>query len=1717
MKKFLHLAMLGSILLGSIANPLGVVYAVESQQVASTTQATKVTTTNDIGKINIQLGAGPTQTSTVAVNAVLYDASGKQVQTQELMVEAIDKTTNLQTIEFNNLATGTYTVELTAKGYQKYRQTLEVANNIKQITVYTDFLNGYDYQKGENHPGVLRPEVNVDPGQADLNGDGQINEADYTVMVDAIQAKVTDAKYDLNSDSKVDLVDLYTLLEQQQAHGEAIDQAKLEYLSTVETKVAVTKDQIQASETTNVEGNLADLIQPGTDNNVVGLQPANKEPISDENPVEVAFDLKEQELEKVVVQTTLGENAIEEGTIAVELANGEVREFALTAQSTKVRQTSVSRDENGNFIIDLGGQVAVKKVSIKITKTTTDNNLAQISKVEFVNGMEDKIPEPVMSIPTNLKVTNGSNEFALSWKKEVNVSGYEVEVTNNGKSQVYEAAENNILITTFNGKKLVNNQEYQVRVRSVNGKWQSAYSDVVTARPMPDKKPPKPDNVTASGSFKALKVSWKNMDDTESYSVYYKEDSQKDYTLYAQKITTNSVTIDNLKDDTTYQVYVVGHNNLGDSEPSLVAQAKTKSIKTILMPKYKLINTSNGEGKLSNHIESITGGRGYMVNSPLDANQKTANGLADNDFSSYLRVDDWDEGGAYPGPGKGIVVKFDQKYEMNRFTFAEPFDVGTFSYINVKYLDDQGKEQQINGVTIAKKKDSQGSSYYDVKFPTPVKTNQLRIGIGRYGSSPWYITVAEMNFYHYDSLEDDINALFKDNLHLELNSTVTEQTLTDLQKRLDTKDEVSGEYIMDKDSLQAELDMAKAILADKQKGDVLKIDPTITASKDGHLGFASGLNAWQPLGVSGQANQTVTIYVGTPNGKVGDNTPLTLVPTQYYAESNSLTGQTFALKVGKNEITLPELTSLATQQGGPLYITFNGNNDNANYSVRVSGGIKTATLNLHNVTDEQERLAKVTQYLADLKQQVNGLTTNKLGYTTNGVFNLKENVANTSDIQLQNMMLSLPATQILAGLNGKDEAKALLASVDAMDQMMTLFYQHKGLSNAIGAGDKNRLPAQHLNIRYMRMFAGAFMYAGGNHIGIEWDQTPGMVQGQPIKATEAGKYQEGNLFGWGIAHEIGHNINQASYAIAEITNNYFAQLSQAKDSNASVRWSYDEIFKKTTSNTKGQSSDVFTQLAMYWQLRLAYDRYYNYKMFSDYQNQFDNLFYARVDSYSRNPASAPKPNNIELKLNGGVEQNFMRLASAAAQKDLSEFFVRWGMTPDQTTLDYMGQFEKETRAIYYADDDAHTYSLEHNEAASIPQEAGNVDPAKSSITVDKLQPNRVKLNLATTLSSDQLAKVHGYEISRTIIENGQPQTKVVGFTTKPEYTDVVASINNRVVSYSVRIVDKNLNYLAPVALGSVKISSDGSHDKSTWKVSTNMQSNADQTPDNNDDDPDSTVVKSAIVNVIDNKDETTYTGKTTKGDAYVEFDFGQLLDVCGLKFTGTKESTNYGYYIQISQNGKDWKKVKQSEFAGQTTTPQTVYFANASSDKLIGTYDARYVRVTFINSANKDISINEIDVLGPSGDNVEFGLTNEQPAIFELKEDYVYDETQQLKIPKGSLIFTGKYKGNPAYNVVLLYDQDGKIVGGVDEDGALVANQIILADIPENGNLGETSDGTFIYWLDPGKWNKDQLPKQVRAELYRVDNAQTNEGQRLVADTNWLNVPSQIEQVTIKK
>ena len=179
------------------------------------------------------------------------------------------------------------------------------------------------------------------------------------------------------------------------------------------------------------------------------------------------------------------------------------------------------------------------------------------------------------------------------------------------------------------------------------------------------------------------------------------------------------------------------------------------------------------------------------------------------------------------------------------------------------------------------------------------------------------------------------------------------------------------------------------------------------------------------------------------------------------------------------------------------------------------------------------------------------------------------------------------------------------------------------------------------------------------------------------------------------------------------------------------------------------------------------------------------------------------------------------------------------------------------------------------------------------------------------------------------------------------------------------------------------------------------------------------------------------------------------------------------------------------------------------------TYDAQQLRLT-VKAPKGEISVSELDVFGPTGDNIELGATEDGvPAIGRLTADYVYDESTGAAIPAGSILFTGTYKGNPAYNVVMVYDENGNVVGNVDAEGNILSEQIILAPVPEEGELGETSDGRWIYWLTPDQLPQ-QLPTQVRAELYRVDNALTNEGQRLVSDTLPVCLPDSLPDITIQ-
>jgi hypothetical protein len=981
----------------------------------------------------------------------------------------------------------------------------------------------------------------------------------------------------------------------------------------------------------------------------------------------------------------------------------------------------------------------------------------------------------------------------------------------------------------------------------------------------------------------------------------------------------------------------------------------------------------------------------------------------------------------------------------------------------------------------------------------------MRLGRDWYNRSE--MKVGEIHFHQYDSLEDDIMDLYTDDMHTTLRSDVTKETIDALETRLETPDEESGEVHPLYKELKLELKTANEILG-ANLSPAYEVINEITAAKDTHLGF-TGLNAWQPLGRVADEGETLIVYVGHNTKQTGQNADLQLVFTQYHAESDSLV-KTVNLKVGKNEITVPSITNNNFERGGQIYIAYTGNSTSDQYGVCINGGTKIPVLNLYKKTGE-ERTAAIQKYIEDLEEYNSTSIETKHEAHTKGnaeySYDEKNCIYNATDIMLDQMMYSVPATKVWNNLSGSsDKVTQLENALDAMDQMMTLFYQHKGLSDSAGTSKgNNALPSEHLNIRYMRMFSGAFMYAAGNHIGIEWDSTNFVSSASSLDS-----------FGWGIAHEIGHDINQSSYAVAEITNNYFAQL-LTKAVNG-TRFTYENVYDKVTSGATGRDSNLATQLAMYWQLHLAFDNNKDDRyIYDNYQDQFNNLFFARVDTYARNPGKAPQSG---LTLGSDVDQNLMRLSCAAANKNILSFFRRWGMTPDADTIAYAAKYgEEDEKALYYVNDDARDYRADHaDEAGTIKGQ----DVATATVSADG---NQVKVTINTSADTNLIL---GYEIIRSITSNGETKSQVVGFQTiegaTTTFVDTIATMNNRVMSYEVKAVDKYLNYSNSTKAGSVKVETGGVLNKSAWTVETNLNSEDDTEIIPDAEDPDSgyssipslleTKTVHSIDRVIDNSQDTVYHG-TISGEAEITIDMHKVEEVTSLKYKG---SSLAGVTVAVSENGSDWTTVKEN-YEGCTagsSTYSTIWFDSVeeeSRSNWIGTYNAQYVKLIIPQAGSVDI--NEIEICGPTGDNLEFQMSEDSLAVGILADDYQYGADLEDMIPQGSLVFTGTYKGNPAYNVVVLYDTDGNVIGSDGEN--VNAQQVIFADAPENGDLGETSDGTWVYYVTPENWDEDTISqiKGVRGELYRVDNALTLAGERIVSDTLIMDIPEILPDITL--
>lgn len=1683
-----------------------------------------------------------------------------------------------------DIADGRYTLTLTAPGYLPYVQDLDFDGRCVQLTLY----NYASVNEGRTQADGLFGVFPV----GDVNGDKVIDDNDADAIMAAMDSQ--NAAMDLDGSGTVDLSDLAIAVRNAGSARQATA------VHTVSSKVLAKAVTPEAAVGTASGSPLHELLDRQKEDTLVALTPVADAPISESNPVEVALPTSLKitapegsaeaaaqaaaatvQAEAIYIAAPSGsQSTIAAGTVTVEgvdQAGNNVtieapigqsapapaalsgQAMLLSAQLLAAAPRDVSVEGDGSVIIDLGARVAIKKVTIRVTKTADQGNLAQIAKVEFLSDFAERIPEPQLSIPTVQTVTNtesdglGYKSLTVTWDPQPNVTGYELSVSGPGynKTATATGTSHTFVGDSFNGT-VKSFQTYQVKVRSVNGDWRSdwsaPYSHTVTCA----KTPPAPQYLTATAAVQSLKVSWNCKFDAEWFTLYYKESSAKAYTA-VEKLTAPSYTIPNLTGGTRYTMYVVAHNRNGDSPKSQNAEGVPLTPTGVEMPKYKLLNVKDAKGGAMTHIASVTGNQSKPL-TLFGGEDWTI--LMDNDPKTYLEIRDWDNGVAYGG-FCGPEVKLDGTYTFDTVRFS-PYEGERVAQFDAKlgYRDEAGALQMVNA-TLSAKADALGRKYYEVVADQPITADHFQLRTRTFNTAP--ITMAEIKVYQYDDLEHQVADLFADDMRTTLKDTVTREQIDALVKRTNTADPVSRELHPHKEVILADLNYALELLEDSAKlAQVLRVDNLITANGNPQNGFAQALSDYQPLGFVAGAGDTVVLYVSDVDDKTprGNYVNLNLIATQYHPQVSAWQKSVTRLKAGRNEVTIPKIGSDATERGGSLYLQYTGTRGGNHYDVRLTGAAAIPTLRLDEVTGA-ERTQAIKNYVNELETYVGTLEAKHEelhAKSTNAnvryAYDPKNCFLNATEITLDNMMYSLPATQAWRALSGAaDPTEQLANAIAAMEQQIDYFYQFKGMNRA--ATDKDAYPFTRLNIRYHQMFTGAFMYAGGKHIGIEFGSAGELFTLSPIVADENGKYVSGRLTGWGIAHEMGHCVNAAAYQRVEVTNNVFAQLAKTgggaiSESNANFRTSYQNVYKAVATGTTGHTGNLAVQLAQYWQLHLAYDNDYAYKFYDTIEAQQAGLFYARLESYLRDRSKATP----ELSASSGGDQLFMQAACAAAGRDLLHFFTAWGFKPDAATRAYAANFPKESRKIQYIDDDSRLYRLEGKPGMS----AGTAVTAAIENAVDRrINGNRVTISLGNTNTNTDA--MLGYEICR----NG----KMVAFVTADQqsYTDIVTTENNKAFSYTVTGIDRLLGETETLELGEVKVCHDGAIDKSGWTAQTNLASPRDTTVEKNDNDPESGAVNgnatpgvetvSAISAALDNDPATVYCGKGSK--PYIILDLGGVEQVTALKFTpaaenytgdageGIAASTDlykyrlFGYKVEVSLDGVAWETVKEGNaYTGNASNPKswvkqsdviynadgsyTLYFSRKNEDggldPFLYTYDAAYIRLSATNMST--LAMAELDVLGPTGDNVEL-IPEGFGRLSSAYKAGKHPDGSDCIIPTGAVVFYGAYKGDPSYNVVILKDQNGKVLDG---------SQLIFAEVPAKGALGETSDGRWFFWLEDvektdaegDKYNEmDQLADlvSVKTELYRVQDAMALSGQRVTSTSLTMTLPQTLPTITI--
>ena len=973
---------------------------------------------------------------------------------------------------------------------------------------------------------------------------------------------------------------------------------------------------------------------------------------------------------------------------------------------------------------------------------------------------------------------------------------------------------------------------------------------------------------------------------------------------------------------------------------------------------------------------------------------------------------------------------------------------------------------------------------------------------------------------------------------------------------------MSGEYHPNQKAILTELEYALQLCRElSATTNLVSLDAGLRSN--GAIGIS---NDWQSLGTvvrpkedeKGEAEKII-VYVGSSD----KNTKVQLSFLQTYGQPGSFMKTSQTVTPGRYEIEIPQIITADVEKGGAVMARVLGGSTDADVQIRVIGGTEIPHLNVNNMLNdsaqETEVKAKIETYIGELGEYVSALpsqypTTVTAEDRMNNTYTYEPttSVLNGTDIEGERFTLTLPATEIYRGItsglegNLSAQIERVYEALLAWEQEILIGYAKKGVieepkdfnnNGTIDADETahyniHKAPTARVNVKYQRMMEGAAGYASAHHIGIGYGGTAGYMQGVPFKFDSANNVTNpdtAKLYGDLMGHEYGHVIDTPGRIYAEMSNNMLPSLMNTmlnQDNTSYTSKAMPDLYSKVTSQTLGLSTNRAVVMGMFWQLHLAYEDEDTYMMLI---NNFDNDL--SNDSYFAQMNQVYRTLTAEEKADADKDQLLVRAASKTVGKDLSAFFLAHGIKPNATTLQYVSQFEKEDRQIQYMNDEARRRQLAGTDtmAAGVTAQATFGDGIENNSYVNS---HSVPLNLSVSSDADN---VLGYEIYR----NGVPVNFIVRDKTTDitKYVDNTSSFNNRVATYEVVAYDYALNPTEKVTVGTVKVRHDGSIATDSANVTSNT---IDVIKENND--IHGVVPNPRLENILDNDATTIYEGtmpgeedssahgeEHSNEDAHVLIDLSSIKTLVGLEYTApVKDGALLAnalsqYKIEISKDGQTFTTVHEGTFEVTAENPsQMIYFnaADVAENSQLNSYSVRYVKISAPNVS--EFSIADLSLVAPPGDNIEIGVSEDNITYTNglgiLSKEFVYvkddaatpeDETQS--IPEGSVVITGEYRGNPAFNVPLVLNQN-------EEHIADNYNGILLADIPENAPLDEVAEGTWIYWIDPLDATTFLGDNDfIFAELYRTDSADLSDGgQRLVSDTFKLDVPDVLPNISFE-